>query len=100
MNWYNTMMFTLKWQLLTQNTVHCTGRIIAIKKGVNRSNNKERCSARNLDDLLRAVARLQDKTRQVSSTEGSSRKGVQSGHAPHPPAPQKILKSRGSEMLL
>ena len=31
---------------------YCTGRIMAIKKGVNHSNNKERCSAGNLDDLL------------------------------------------------
>ena len=31
---------------------YCTGRIMAIKKGVNHSNNKERCSAENLDDLL------------------------------------------------
>ena len=46
-NWYNTTMFTLKWKLLTQNTVQ-----MAIKKGVNHSNNKKRCSAGNLDDLL------------------------------------------------
>jgi len=31
---------------------YCTGRIMAIKKGVNYSSNKERCSAGNLDDLL------------------------------------------------
>ena len=31
---------------------YCTGRIMAIKKGVNHSTNKERCSAGNLDDLL------------------------------------------------
>ena len=35
MNWYNTMMFMLKY---------CTEGIIAIKKGANYSNNKERCS--------------------------------------------------------
>ena len=43
---------------------------------------------------VRAVARLQNKTRQVSSAEGASRKGGVWGHAP-----QKILNSRGSEML-
>ena len=31
---------------------YCTGRIMAIKKGVNHSNNKKRCSAGNLDNLL------------------------------------------------
>ena len=31
---------------------YCTGRIMAIKKGINHSNNKEGCSAGNLDDLL------------------------------------------------
>ena len=31
---------------------YCRGRIMAIKKGVNHSNNKERCSAGNLYDLL------------------------------------------------
>ena len=31
---------------------YCTGRIMAIKTGVNHSNNKKRCSAGNLDDLL------------------------------------------------
>ena len=31
---------------------HCTGRIMAIKKGGSHSNNKQRCSAGNLDDLL------------------------------------------------
>ena len=50
-NTYNTTMFTLTWQLLTQNT-EFTERIMAIKKRVNHSTNKERCSARNLDDLL------------------------------------------------
>ena len=43
-NWYNTM-FTLKEKLLTQNTVQK-------ELGVNHSNNKERFSAGNLDDLL------------------------------------------------
>ena len=31
---------------------YCTGRIMAIKKGVNHFNNKERCSPGNLDDPL------------------------------------------------
>ena len=44
--------------------------------------------------ICRAVARLENETRQVSSAEGASRWGIW-GHAP-----QKILKSRGSEMLL
>ena len=50
-NWYNTTIFTLKWELLTQNT-ECTERIMAIKKGLNHSNNNEKCFGRNLDDLL------------------------------------------------
>ena len=37
---------------------YCTGRIMAIKKGVNHSNNKERCSAGNLDDLLWKYCKL------------------------------------------
>ena len=44
--------------------------------------------------LCRAVARLENETRQVSSAEGASRWGIWEH------APQKILKSRGSEMLL
>ena len=42
---------------------YCTGRIMAIKKGVNHSNNKERCSAGNLYDLLSKV--LQIKVRRL-----------------------------------
>ena len=42
----------------------------------------------------RAVARLQNKTRQILSAEGTSRRG-DLGAGP----PQKIFKSRGSEML-
>ena len=38
---------------LTQNTVQKEFKtIMATKKGVNHSNNKRRCSAGNLDDLL------------------------------------------------
>ena len=50
MNWYDTMMFTLKKKLLTQNTVK--KELWCQKKRVNYSNNKERCSAGNLADIL------------------------------------------------